>query len=77
MAEGKVLGTNTLWPQPIDFTMVNLGCARIPRWPDRHFVPVRVRDYCMFAVPSSAGGGAMVTGAGGWYPRAECGLFVL
>ena len=34
-------------------------------WPDRHFVPEAVRDYSMFAVPSSAGGGAMVTGAGG------------
>ena len=34
-------------------------------WPDRHFVPDGVRDYCMFAVPSSAGGGAIVTGAGG------------
>ena len=31
----------------------------------------------MFAVPSSAGGDAMVTGAGGRNPRAECGLFVL
>ena len=31
----------------------------------------------MFVVPSSAGGGAMVTGAGGRYPRAECGLRVL
>ena len=40
-------------------------------WPDRHFVPAAVRDYCMFSVPSSASGGAMVTGAGGRYPRAE------
>jgi hypothetical protein len=30
----------------------------------------------MFVVPSSAGGGAMVTGAGGRHPRAECGLFL-
>ena len=49
----------------------------VRQWPDRHFVPGRVRDYCMFVVPSSAGGGAMVTGAGVRYPRAECGLFVL
>ena len=34
-------------------------------WPDRHFVPDAVRDYCMFGCPSSAGGSAMVTGAGG------------
>ena len=34
-------------------------------WPDRYFVPNAMRDYCMFAVPSSVGGGAMVTGAGG------------
>ncbi len=31
----------------------------------------------MFAVPSSAGGGAIFTGAGGRHPRAECGLRVL
>jgi hypothetical protein len=31
----------------------------------------------MFAVPLSAGSGAMVTGAGGRYPRAGCVLFVL
>jgi len=30
-----------------------------------------MRDYGMFAVPSSAGGGAMVTGAGGGYPAPE------
>ena len=46
-------------------------------WPDRHFVQGRVRGCCMFALPSSAGGGAIVTGAGGRCLRAECGLFAL
>ena len=46
-------------------------------WPDRYFVPDAMRDYCMIAVPSNAGSGAMVTGAGGRYPSAECGLRVL
>ena len=46
-------------------------------WPDRYFVPGRMRDYCMFDVPSRVSGGTMVTGAGGRYPRAECGRRVL
>jgi hypothetical protein len=35
------------------------------RWPDRFFVPDAMRDYCMFAVSSSSGGGVVVMGAGG------------
>ena len=35
-------------------------------WPDRYFVPGRMRGYCKFSAPSSGCGfGAMVTGAGG------------
>ena len=48
-----------------------VGLLVIDEWPDRYFVPGRLGDYCMFAVPSSAGCGAMVRGAGGRYPRAE------
>lgn len=41
------------------------GRGATAQWPDRNFVPGKMRDYCMFVVPSSAGGSGMVTGAGG------------
>jgi hypothetical protein len=47
----------------IDYQRLDVGEPQ--EWPDRHFVPDAVRDYCMFAVPSSAGGGVIVMGAGG------------
>lgn len=44
-------------------------CADHPvEWPNRHFAPVAARDHCKYAVPPSAGEGAMVTDAGGWSP---------
>lgn len=56
--------TSTLELKRLARTAKRLGAHFI--WPDRYFVPGRMRDYCMFDVPSRAGGdGAMVTGAGG------------
>ena len=38
-------------------------------WPDRHFVPDAVIDYCMFVVPSSAGDGRRrAVSEGGMWP---------
>lgn len=76
--------SNTVTPRTVQKIVGFIGTGfKLARsegwcWPDRFSVPGEVRDYCMFGGWSRLGGiGAMVCGAGGLYPSAECGRRVL